>query len=44
MIQNGIRYTGMPSFGKVETPDHIWDLVTYVRTLRGDLRSQDSSK
>lgn len=44
IIQNGIRYTGMPSFAKVETPDHIWDLVNYVRTLRGDLRSQDSSK
>ena len=44
IIQNGIRNTGMPSFAKVETPDHIWDLVNYVRTLRGDLRSQDSGK
>lgn len=44
IIQNGIRYTGMPSFAKVETPDHIWDLVNYVRTLPGDLRTQDSSK
>lgn len=39
IIQNGIRYTEMPSFAKVENPDHIWDLVNYVRTLRGDLRS-----
>ena len=33
IIQNGIRFTGMPAFGRVETPDHIWDLVNYVRTL-----------
>ena len=42
IIQNGIRFTGMPAFGKVETPDHIWDLVNYVRTLPGDLRSENS--
>jgi hypothetical protein len=35
IIQNGIRFTGMPAFGKVETANHIWDLVNYVRTLRG---------
>ena len=33
IIKNGIRFTGMPGFGKLETPDHIWDLVNYVRTL-----------
>ena len=33
IIKNGIRFTGMPAFGKLETPDHIWDLVNYVRTL-----------
>lgn len=44
IIQNGIRYTGMPSFARVETPDHIWDLVNYMRTLPGELRTQDSSK
>src|SRR5215467_1540030 len=36
IINNGIRFTGMPGFGKVETSDHIWDLVNYVRTLPGD--------
>ena len=35
IIQNGIRLTGMPAFGKVETGDHIWDLVNYIRTLPG---------
>ena len=33
IIKNGIRFTGMPGFGKIETPDHIWGLVNYVRTL-----------
>jgi mono/diheme cytochrome c family protein len=40
IIQNGIRYTGMPAFGKVETADQIWNLVNYVRTLR----SKDSAR
>jgi mono/diheme cytochrome c family protein len=44
IIQNGIRYTGMPAFGKVETADHIWDLVNYLRTLPGDLQKEKSSK
>ena len=33
IINNGIRFTGMPGFAKVETPNHIWSLVSYVRTL-----------
>jgi mono/diheme cytochrome c family protein len=33
IIKNGIRYTGMPAFGKMETADNIWGLVNYVRTL-----------
>jgi hypothetical protein len=33
IIKNGVRFTGMPAFGKMETPDHIWGLVNYVRTL-----------
>ena len=44
IIQNGIRYTGMPAFGKVESGDHIWNLVDYVRTLRGDSRSKASNR
>jgi mono/diheme cytochrome c family protein len=35
IIQNGIRFTGMPGFGKVETDGRIWQLVDYVRTLPG---------
>jgi len=44
IIQNGIRFSGMPAFGKVETEDHIWDLVNYVRTLPRNLPKQDSSR
>jgi len=33
IIHNGIRFTGMPGFGRVETADQIWGLVNYVRTL-----------
>ena len=40
IIQNGIRFTGMPAFGKVETGDDIWNLVNYVRTLPGELRKK----
>ena len=35
IIKNGIRFSGMPGFGKVESDEHIWDLVRYLRTLPG---------
>lgn len=34
IVKNGIRLSGMPAFGNVESNEHIWDLVHYVRTLR----------
>ncbi|HYZ73824.1 MAG TPA: cytochrome c [Chthoniobacterales bacterium] len=34
IVKNGIRLSGMPAFGKVESGEHIWNLVHYVRTLR----------
>ena len=33
IIENGIRLSGMPAFGKVESKEHIWDLVVYLRAL-----------
>ncbi len=33
IVKNGIRLSGMPAFGKVESDEHIWNLVFYVRTL-----------
>jgi mono/diheme cytochrome c family protein len=44
IIQNGIRFTGMPAFADVETPDHVWDLVNYVRTLPGESTKADATK
>lgn len=32
-IKNGIRLSGMPAFGKVESDEHIWNLVDFLRTL-----------
>ncbi len=33
IVKNGIRLSGMPAFGSVESDAHIWDLVHFVRTL-----------
>ncbi|MBS1842578.1 MAG: cytochrome c [Acidobacteria bacterium] len=33
VVKNGIRLSGMPAFGRVESDEHIWNLVHYVRTL-----------
>lgn len=33
IVKNGIRLSGMPAFGKVESDDTIWDLVRFIRTL-----------
>lgn len=33
IIKNGIRLSGMPAFGRVESDDHIWSLVHYLRSL-----------
>jgi hypothetical protein len=35
IINNGIRFTGMLDFGRIEAPDQIWGLVKYMRTLPG---------
>jgi len=33
IVKNGIRLSGMPAFGRVESDEHIWNLVRYLRTL-----------
>jgi mono/diheme cytochrome c family protein len=40
IVKNGIRLSGMPAFAKVESDDHIWNLVHYVRTLRASASSE----
>ena len=37
IIKNGIRLSGMPAFSKVESDEHIWDLISYVRSLPKDI-------
>lgn len=34
VVKNGIRLSGMPAFGKVESEQRIWEIVQYVRSLR----------
>lgn len=34
IVKNGIRLSGMPAFARVESDEHIWNLVHYVRTLQ----------
>jgi mono/diheme cytochrome c family protein len=41
IVKNGIRFTGMPAFAKVETDAHIWNLIDYLRTLP---RSESSDR
>jgi Cytochrome C oxidase, cbb3-type, subunit III len=34
VIKNGIKMTGMPSFGKIEVPDaEIWSMVAFLKKL-----------
>jgi mono/diheme cytochrome c family protein len=35
IVKNGIRLSGMPAFGRVESEEHIWNLVNYLRTMQG---------
>ena len=38
IVKNGIRLSGMPAFGKVESDEHIWSLVHYLRSLNAPIR------
>ena len=33
VIKNGIRLSGMPGFGRVQSDEQIWQLTYYVRSL-----------
>jgi len=33
--KNGIRLSGLPGFGEVESDDHIYILVYHIRVLAG---------
>jgi mono/diheme cytochrome c family protein len=34
IVRNGIRLSGMPAFARVESDEHIWNLVHYVRIIQ----------
>src|SRR6202166_696549 len=42
IVKNGIRLSGMPAFGKVESDEHIWNLAHYVRSLKTSATSQNN--
>jgi len=33
IITNGVRFTAMPAFGGEDSPESIWDLVSFIRRL-----------
>jgi mono/diheme cytochrome c family protein len=33
VVKNGIKMTGMPSFGVTHTDDEIWDIVAFLRKM-----------
>jgi mono/diheme cytochrome c family protein len=34
VVKNGIKFTGMPSFGAIEVPDQeLWSIVAFIRKL-----------
>jgi len=33
IVKNGLKMTGMPSFGKTHTEDQLWGIVAFVRRL-----------
>jgi mono/diheme cytochrome c family protein len=43
IVKNGIRLSGMPAFGRVESDEHIWNLSHYVRSLRGSAPPENDS-
>lgn len=47
VIQNGVRWTGMPAFRTGHTPEEIWQLVSFVRRVPrltpGDLQTRSSA-
>jgi cytochrome c553 len=42
IVKNGIRLSGMPAFGKVESDEHIWNLSHYVRSLHTSATPQNN--
>lgn len=37
IVKNGIRLSGMPGFGKTQSDEQIWQIVSYIRSLSKQL-------
>lgn len=44
IVKNGIRLSGMPAFGKVESDEHIWNLTDYLRTIPQYSQKKEEAK
>ena len=42
IIQHGIKFTGMPGFGRQHDDERIWQLVAYVRQVRNPPQEQQA--
>jgi mono/diheme cytochrome c family protein len=38
ILKNGIRLSGMPAFGKLESDEHLWNVVDHLHTLQAAKR------
>ena len=43
VIRNGIRFSGMPGFGRINSDQENWQLTYYVRSLGGKPQPQSPS-
>ena len=34
ILKNGIRLSGMPAFGKLESDEHLWNMVDHLHALQ----------
>ena len=43
ITKNGIKFTGMPAFGKTHSDKKIWDIVAFLKKLPGMTKEQYSA-
>ena len=43
IVKNGIRLSGMPAFGRVESDEHIWNFDPLCRLMRGSAHPQSEA-
>lgn len=43
VVKNGVRLSGMPGFARIDNDNDIWNLVFYLRSLRGQTKPLPSA-